>query len=366
MKKTLIALALVSLPVAASAEVILYGAVKAGVEYENNSGRNFSGEPKEKAFQIVDYDTRIGLKGSEDLGNGLKAIWQVETKANVGGGEAKGFGTRDSFIGLEGGFGTVRAGYVSSPLKHAVDAQDNWEYDSDILGLNRYGRFGARRTSINYTSPNWGGFELMAQFAPGNNVYGNKTSDKDPVVGLGLGYNNSGFFGRYAVEYHVIENDKDAHVHNLSGGYDANNLYVALGLQYGKNVAPGFAVPKGLLPDGANVNFATGVATDKDGNIIGRRVTGTTKEAQVSAAYTFGAVTPKVSVAYGRSESNDTAVYNGNGGRYTQVVAGADYAFSRRTTGLVSLGWLREKQNDLPATRSAKSWAVGTGIVHKF
>lgn len=360
MKKTLIALALVSLPVAASAEVILYGAIKAGVEYENNSNRAPSGH-KENAFGIVDYGTRIGFKGSEDLGSGLKAIWQVETKANVGNG-AVGYEGRDSFIGFEGDFGTVRAGYVSSPLREAATAQDNWEYGSGFLGLERYTRFGERRTSINYTSPNLGGFELMAQVAPGNNVYGGKTSDKDPVVGLGLGYNNSGFFGRYAVEYHVIENEKDSHVHNLSGGYDANNLYVALGLQYGKNVAPGFVVPAAVKAAERNVNFATGVVTDKD-NARVARVTGTTKEAQVSAAYTFGAVTPKVSVAYGRSESN-TRDYDG--GSYLQVVAGADYAFSRRTTGLVSLGWLREKQNDLPATRSARSWAVGTGIVHKF
>lgn len=365
MKKTLIALALVSLPVAASAEVILYGAVKAGVEYENNSGRAVSGH-KEKAFQIVDYGTRIGFKGSEDLGNGLKAIWQIETKASVGNGEV-GFGGRDSFIGLEGGFGTVRAGYVSSPLREAVVAQDNWEYDSDILGLSRYTRFAERRTSINYTSPNWGGFELMAQFAPGNNVYKNEdgtkrtTSDKDPVLGLGLGYNNSGFFGRYAVDYHVIENAKDAHVHNLSGGYDANNLYVALGLQYGKNVAPGFAVPAGATKVDVSPALGGSYTPPGGGATVNVPRDGTTKEAQVSAAYTFGAVTPKVSVAYGRA---DSANANFDGGRYTQVVAGADYAFSRRTTGLVSLGWLSEKGNS--NAESAKSWAVGTGIVHKF
>lgn len=358
MKKTLIALALVSLPVAASAEVILYGAVKAGVEYENNSDRVDSGS-KEKALHIVDYGTRIGLKGSEDLGNGLKAIWQVETKANVGGGEEKGFGTRDSFIGLEGGFGTVRAGYVSSPLKHAVDAQDNWEYSSDILGLARYSRFGERRTSINYTSPNWGGFELMAQFAPGNNVYGGNTSDKEPVVGLGLGYSNSGFFGRYAVDYYVVENDKDTHVHNLSGGYDANNLYVALGLQYGKNVAPGFAVPAGATK--VEVSPALGGTFELAGQQFTVPRDGTTKEAQVSGAYTFGAVTPKVSVAYGRADSKTAPL---DGARYLQVVAGADYAFSRRTTGLVSLGWLREKANS--GAKNANSWAVGTGVVHKF
>lgn len=335
MKKTLIALALVSLPVAASAEVILYGQVKAGVEYENNANRVVSGH-KEKALQIVDYGTRIGFKGSEDLGNGLKAIWQIETVASVGNGTVGNRG-RDSFIGLEGGFGTVRAGYVSTPLKVAVDGQDNWEYDSDILGLARYTRFGARRTSINYNSPNWGGFEVAAQFAPGNNVHGYPNNDKQPVYGLGLSYSNSGFFGRYAVEYHAlkggagsINNGKDAHVHNLSGGYDANNLYVALGLQYAKNVAGSFDT----------------VAYGTDD----------TKEVQLSGAYTFGAVTPKLTAAYGKASDS--------GARYTQVIAGADYAFSRRTTGLVSLGWLRDKAST--GARNATSWAVGTGLVHKF
>lgn len=335
MKKTLIALALVSLPVAASAEVILYGAVKAGVEYQSNSERAASGH-KEKAFHIVDYGTRIGFKGSEDLGNGLKAIWQIETKANVGGGEARGFGTRDSFIGLEGGFGTVRAGFVSSPLKHAVDAQDNWEYSDEVLGLGRYTRFGARRTSINYTSPNWGGFELMAQYAPGNNVYGGNRSDKVPVYGLGLGYSNSGFFARYAVDYYTVRADKDAHVHNLSGGYDANNLYVALGLQYAKN----------------NDGSLTAVNYGHEN----------TREVQLSGAYTFGAVTPKLTAAYGKSSSSNTNAHSG--ARYTQVIAGADYAFSRRTTGLVSLGWLRDKAGI--GAKNVNSWSVGTGVVHKF
>ena len=328
MKKTLIALALVSLPVAASAEVILYGVVKAGVEYESNATRASTGD-KEKAANIVDYGTRIGFKGSEDLNNGLKAIWQIETHASLGDGTVGNRG-RDSFIGLEGGFGTVRAGYVSSPLKVSVDNQDMWEYDSPILGLGYYTRFGERRTSLNYNSPNWGGFDFAFQFTPGNNYHGSPTNDKQPVYGLGLNYANSGFFGRYAMDYHTIRNGKDSHVHNLVGGYDANNLYVALGLQYAKNVGGTFQEVK--------------YGTDK------------TTEAQLTGAYTFGAVTPKLTAAYGKASDS--------GARYTQVVAGADYAFSRRTTGLVSLGWLREKAHT--GAENVNSWAVGTRLVHKF
>ena len=311
MKKTLIALALVSLPVAASAEVILYGNIRGGVEF-TREGTSADSKSQRNAWGVVDYGSYIGFKGSEDLGGSLKAIWQVEANTSLAGGSF--VNNRDTFVGLEGGFGTVKLGRVSTPLKRAVDAQDIWEHDSHVLGLGYYGRFAQRRTSLNYQSPDFGGFDFAFQMAPGSNVHGGRTNDGKPVFGLGLGYKNSGFFARYAVEYARKSTPaagglKDSHVHNLSAGYDANNLYVA----------------------------------------------------QISAAYTFGAVTPKVTVAYGRADSDNTAH---DGGRYLQAVVGADYAFSRRTTGLVSVGWLRQKANS--NDKNVNNWGVGTGVVHKF
>ena len=251
---------------------------------------------------MVDYGSYIGFKGSEDLGGNLKAIWQVEANTSLAGGSF--VNNRDSFVGLEGGFGTVKVGRVSTPLKQALDAQDNWEYSSEALGLGRYTRFGQRRTSLNYQSPDFGGFDFSFQMAPGNNVHQSatgRTNDGKPVFGLGLGYKNSGFFVRYATEYArkstaSASGLKDSHVHNLSAGCEANNLY-----------------------------------------------------------------TPKVSVAYGRADSDNAAT---DGGRYLQAIVGADYAFSRRTTGLVSVGWLREKANS--SDKNVNNWGVGTGVVHKF
>ena len=343
MKKTLIALALVSLPVAASAEVILYGKIRGGVEF-TREGTSTQTKSQRNSWGVVDYSSYIGFKGSEDLGGNLKAIWQVEANTSLAGGSF--VNNRDSFVGLEGGFGTVKIGRVSTPLKQALDAQDNWEYDSRVLGLGYYGRFGQRRTSLSYQSPDFGGFDFAFQMAPGSNVHGGRTNDGKPVFGLGLGYKNSGFFARYAVEYArkstaAAGGLKDSHVHNLSAGYDANNLYVAGGIQYGKNVSP---------VGSTDINIAT--QTENNAK---------TKEAQISAAYTFGAVTPKVTVAYGRADSDNTAH---DGGRYLQAIVGADYAFSRRTTGLVSVGWLREKANS--NDKNVNNWGVGTGVVHKF
>ncbi|OAM33842.1 porin [Eikenella corrodens] len=351
MKKTLIALALVSLPVAASAEVILYGNIRGGVEF-TREGTSAQPKSERNAWGVVDYGSYIGFKGSEDLGGNLKAIWQVEANTSLAGNSF--VNNRDSFVGLEGGFGTVKLGRVSTPLKQALDAQDNWEYDSPVLGLGYYGRFGQRRTSLNYQSPDFGGFDFAFQMAPGNNAHQSttgRTNDGKPVFGLGLGYKNSGFFARYAVEYArkstaAAGGLKDSHVHNLSAGYDANNLYVAGGIQYGKNVSP----------VGSNdINIAT--QTENKAKTV---------EAQLSAAYTFGAVTPKVTVAYGRAKAVDDPAANEkhDGGRYLQAIVGADYAFSRRTTGLVSVGWLRQKANS--DAKNVNNWGVGTGVVHKF
>ena len=184
MKKTLIALALVSLPVAASAEVILYGKIRGGVEF-TREGTSTQTKSQRNSWGVVDYSSYIGFKGSEDLGGNLKAIWQIEATAKLSGGNIA--NNRDSFIGLEGGFGTVKVGRVSTPLRNAVVDQDNWEYDSRVLGLGYYSRFAQRRTSLNYQSPDFGGFDFSFQLAPGSNVHSGRTNDGKPVFGLGLG-----------------------------------------------------------------------------------------------------------------------------------------------------------------------------------
>ncbi|MDO4693958.1 MAG: porin [Eikenella sp.] len=376
MKKTLIALSLLAFSGAAAAEVVLYGAVKGGVEWERGyewkqNGQTVGGE---RAFKVADYGSHIGFKGSENLGNGLNAVWQIETRANIGGGEAKGLGTRDSFIGLEGGFGRITAGHQASPLKQSLDKQDIWEYSNYTLGLLAYSRYGYRATGISYQSPNWGGFDFSAQFVPGNNSYGGNNADSEPTIGLGLNYAHSGFFARYALEYALRDKErhggKDAHIHNLVGGYDANNLYLALGLQYAKNVYPYFITPNNVTRSiNHSANDVYGSATINVGGVVHNLpYTATLKEAQLSAAYTFGALTPKLSVAYGTGSGVTIPALNnrvfGKNARYLQVVAGADYAFSRRTTGLVTLGWFRGRNAEYNPNET--NWAVGTGLVHKF
>ena len=340
MKKTLIALTLATLPVAAMAEVVLYGQIKAGYEVNSTKVEGNSYDPYQNG--IVDFGSRLGFKGKEDLGNGLNAIWQVEQKVTVDGKE-RGFGTRDSFIGLEGGFGKVRAGYLSNYQNSDMQIPDAWEYSSDALGLGKYTRTGVRRAAIRYDSPSFAGFTFTGAYSPSDNnndsVDSRTTTRPDEsrdVYNLGLGYENSGFFGKYAYEYQKnSQGTYNGQVHNLEAGYDANNLFIAGGYQYTRNALQG---------------------THAD---VGAR----SQEAVITAGYHFGNVFPKISYAHGWDVKDQSGTKLANT-KYDQIVLGADYDFSKRTTAMVSAGWLREGLGE--GNGKAKTTAFGVGMKHKF
>lgn len=66
---------------------------------------------------------RLGFRGVEDLGGGLKARFQIESSLTAGNAGTNGFGSRPTFVGLEGSFGTILLGRQDTPLLKAVVPQ---------------------------------------------------------------------------------------------------------------------------------------------------------------------------------------------------------------------------------------------------
>lgn len=359
MKKSLIALTLAALPVAAMADVTLYGTIKAGVEVSRVKDANeykAQGGKSKTATQIADFGSKIGFKGQEDFGNGIKAIWQLEQKASIAGTNS-GWGNRQSFIGLKGDFGTVRAGNLNTVLKDSGDNVNAWESGSnteDVLGLGTIGRVESREISVRYDSPVFAGFSGSVQYVPRDNAndkdkYDHKLSSRESYH-AGLKYENAGFFGQYAGSFaKYADSDayakrvaagtdhpvKDYQVHRVVAGYDANDLYVSVAGQYeaAKNNEVGSA-------DVGKKHDQTQVAA--------------------TAAYRFGNVTPRVSYAHGFK-----AKINGEKDadtQYDQVIVGADYDFSKRTSALVSAGWLKEGKG----VNKTEKTASMVGLSHKF
>lgn len=415
MKKTLIALALTALPVAAMADVVLYGQIKGGVGVTGGAGvtsveldrttvngdsttRHFKTNDKSGTItQMEDYGSRIGFKGEEDLGNGLKAIWQVEQRVSLAGAQgSEGFNTRDTFIGLEGGFGKVRAGYVSDQFNENMETMDIWEYRSGAgataRGLATMTRFDGRQQGVRYDSPNFGGFDFnithqMADDA-GESTFRNDNEANGQATIVGLNYENSGFFGKVgygfykdtAVSYDANgdkSGDKDGHVARVEAGYDANNLFVGLAYQYTKNM-PAYAalhndsISNVLISKAVDAGMDKDVAKEEFGGITANK----THEAALSVAYTMGAITPKITYAHGWDQKIEGIKVDNSG--YDQVIIGADYALSKRTTALVSAGWMNSGASVKSITTNAKNevtgvafedddiYSIGVGLRHKF
>ncbi len=130
MQKKLIALAVAGLASAgafAQSNVTIYGVADGSFE-SVAAGNGYASRTR-----LATNSSLIGFKGTENLGNGLKAIFQVENQISLDGPTGattntqtmgNGWNTRDTFVGLTGGFGAVLAGYLSTPQRSTAVRYD--------------------------------------------------------------------------------------------------------------------------------------------------------------------------------------------------------------------------------------------------
>jgi predicted porin len=208
MQKKLIALAIAGLSGAAfaqSSNVTIYGVIDSTFDFisvgDGQTGVPAKGTPNFNRVQS--NGSRLGFKGTENLGNGMSAFFQFESNAkfDAGGGLDTG---RDSFLGLKGNFGTVKMGNFSGPNRDLAGKLDVVIH-SDGIGDNSalLGKLGGRakyfddryKNSIAYITPNFSGFEGTLQYQA------NENKDETPNKGinsslyeLGLKYDNGPIF----------------------------------------------------------------------------------------------------------------------------------------------------------------------------
>jgi predicted porin len=178
MKKQVIALAVsvaFAAPVFAQSSVTLYGVIDEGFNYTSNVGGNHE-------YELASGDaqgSRWGIKGSEDLGGGMKAVFQLENGFDVNSGKfqegGREFG-RQAFVGLaDDRYGTVTLGrQYDSVVDYFAQttANGNWAgylfahpYDND----NTDNSF-RLDNAIKYASPNIAGFQFGGAYAFSNDT----------------------------------------------------------------------------------------------------------------------------------------------------------------------------------------------------
>ncbi|MDO5289893.1 MAG: porin [Pseudomonadota bacterium] len=197
MKKSLIALAVLGLSGAAMAQssVTLYGVADAGIGRIKNAGTNDNGKTQFTSASTMNNGTsRLGVRGVEDLGGGLKAGFQFETGIDLdeggtsNGGNNGGFWGRQANVWLGGNWGTLKLGRQLTP-SHLVTATYELTGTANYSVLaNTYGYAGidARASSaFAYVTPNFGGFSAAAAF-----VSKNDSGLTRNAWDIGLMYNN--------------------------------------------------------------------------------------------------------------------------------------------------------------------------------
>jgi len=157
----------------------------------------------------------LGFRGEEKLGGSLSAIWQIEQSLGFDTGNTDFFATRNSFLGLRSGFGTIKLGNMDTIYKEYGDqfsmfgiSSGNFVSHSNTLssngvGSNRLARFHERApNSVQYLSPEFGSFQAgiqwMADETKGNP--GNKLNKQ--WWSYGVKYESDRFYASVHQEIH--------------------------------------------------------------------------------------------------------------------------------------------------------------------
>ncbi|MBI3144099.1 MAG: porin, partial [Pseudogulbenkiania sp.] len=227
----------------ARAEVTIYGTLLPFVDSYRTSGAT-SAAPSDGPNQVKSYPgtnlasrgrvssntSHLGFRGSEDLGDGLQVVWQIENQMNIDGDAAppSTWASRNSRLGLSSSsWGTLFMGSWDTPYKAAQMVVNPFKavnpFDDFIMGNPGFGvpgtttqsgrvngkadaSFSRRQgNSVQYWSPSWEGFSLRAGYAfgEGRTTPSSSVEGIDPALwSASLSYNNGPLSVSYAYEQH--------------------------------------------------------------------------------------------------------------------------------------------------------------------
>ncbi len=203
MKKQLITtLMFAGITLPAFAEPTLYG--KANVSFQSANEEN-AGDEEYSATELKSNASRVGVKGTYDVEGGLQAIYQAEFEVQFDDGEKDGetFSQRNIFVGLKGGFGTVKAGKYDTPLKVAqkkIDLFNDLEGDIKNVITESDNR---ESNTVSYHSPSFSGFQGNVAVI---------SSEEDGVsdgVSASVTFEQNGVYVAAALDQNVEDEDVD-------------------------------------------------------------------------------------------------------------------------------------------------------------
>ena len=365
MKKALIAVAVLGAFAgsAMAADVTLYGKIDLGLNYQHSKTGDAAATDKFQEYSGQNSGSRFGLKGTEDLGNGMKVGFVLENgfKADTGNlGVEKKLFDREAQLFLTSDYGTLSMGRVGSfasglgtyNLNTFMAMSTGWgDYASKLssFGLSR-----ARYDNmVTYQTPRFAGVCVSAQYSFANS--GDEavhTAQNERYAGLGVDYKNGAFAAGLIVDSILNKNtNKASEKQNTE-----DSLGVTLGASYDFEVVKVF----GLAQYGKNENsfgkFKDENKTKNEG------VNGYMVQLGLTAPVLGGTAYATVNYSDAETEIDSKADWKAYG-----VAVGYSYPFSKRTFAYTYAGYNELKPTDATdVEEKTKQTEFGFGIVHSF
>ena len=255
MNKKLIALAVLGACVAPAAmaqtanPVTLYGRVY--VNFQSVEADGGTAAAIVRRNRVEDHNSLLGVRGTEDLGGGLKAFFQLETQFKADQNDTT-FANRNSGVGLQGGWGSILLGRWDSPMKTtqtAVDPFGDNELGDITSAALRQGGFSQRfQNTAQYWTPNWGGFAARLMYVANE---ARNAATNGYAAGASVSYTAGPFYIAYAYEkhYEMITATQTDNVDEKGNAIAGSFAFgpVKIGGQYGEYTRTGTTKQKSFM-----------------------------------------------------------------------------------------------------------------------
>ncbi len=332
MKKSFFALTVLAAltgTVQAQSNILIYGAIDGGLR--NLTNTDISGHSKLTmgAFNGTYTANRLGFKGTEDLGNGLNAHFNLESGFNGATGtldnSANVLFNRISSVGVGGAWGSVDFGRIYTVAFRTIRDYEPLVYQYVSITLASAATAGVRSNNdIQYTGK-FGDLTIRGEYAPGE-IAGSTSNGATQAAGLAYS----------------------------SGPYSLGGAYTQ------KKTAAGLEYKHSTLGGAFKINqfkFSAGYANEKQA----------TATVGASNKYAWGGVNVQLSAL------KLTAAYyhlknatGGKNGKKTVAILSADYALSKRTSLYGGIDRNTFGGGLIPASTQTKQVGISTGISHFF
>lgn len=359
MKKKIVALAVAAAfttpAFADNANVTVYGKAFLTIDQKGSNATGASSQ-----MRVNTNASRFGVKGKEDLGEGLSAVYQFEvemdadgsgnsvsstsTAVPAGGGTPtitstptpSGMGkSRNSAAGIEGGFGKVMFGIWDSPFKVAhnkielFDNASSWT-STAVIGRSAGKDFNTRQKNmVQYWSPKFADMQVAVMYSPDE---AQTTTVNKNILSMSATYDFEGIYASVAYESraHVFGTTTDT-AFRAVGKYDIADFSI------------------GAMAESIKTNLtATTAVTGSNMELVGQ--------------YKIGPTHLAVSYAKQGSAAASTAAKN----NVDQVSLKYAYNFSKRTELFAAYTSNKTANGTLAAPTSTTLTYLGGGIVHAF